>query len=112
AQDCSDGGLAGALAVSWVTGPVHGRGGALDIPGEMRPDALLFGESASRIVVSVLPEQVERLRAIAREHGVPCAVLGAVGGDHLALRGLRFNLHLSVEALHWAWSTGLSRLLG
>ena len=112
AHDCSDGGLAVALAESCVTCPEHRRGAALDIPGEMRPDALLFGESASRIVVSVPAEQVERLRVVAREHGVPCAVLGAVGGDHLALRGRRFNLHLSVEALHWAWSTGLSRLLG
>lgn len=112
AHDCSDGGLAVALAESCVTAPAARLGATLEIPGEMRPDALLFGESASRIVVSVLPEQVERLRAIAREHGVPCAVLGAVGGDHLALRGLRFNLHVSVEALHWAWSTGLSRLLG
>jgi phosphoribosylformylglycinamidine synthase len=112
AHDCSDGGLAVAVAESCITGPEQHRGAALDIPGEMRPDALLFGESASRIVVSVPPDQVERLRAIAREHKVPCAILGAVGGDHLALRGRRFNLHLSVEALHWAWSTGLSRLLG
>jgi len=112
AHDCADGGLAVALAESCVTGPEQRRGAVLDIPGEIRPDALLFGESASRIVVSVPAVQVERLRAIAREHGVPCAVLGAVGGDHLALRGRRFNLHLSVETLHWAWSTGLSRLLG
>jgi phosphoribosylformylglycinamidine synthase len=112
AHDCSDGGLAVALAESCVTAPAARLGATLEIPGEMRPDALLFGESASRIVVSVPPEQVERLRAIAREHRVPCAVLGAVGGDHLALRGRRFNFHLSVKALHWAWSTGLSRLLG
>jgi phosphoribosylformylglycinamidine synthase len=111
AHDCSDGGLGVALAESCVTGPERRRGATLDIPGEMRADALLFGESASRIVVSVPPQQVERLRAIARERGVPCAVLGAVGGDHLALRGRRFDFHLSVEAMHWAWSTGLSRFL-
>jgi len=111
-HDCSDGGLAVALAECCVTAPEHRRGATLEIPGEIRPDALLFGESASRIVLSVPPDQVERLRAFAREHGVPCAVLGAVGGDHLALRGRRFNLLLSVDAMYWAWSTGLSRLLG
>ncbi len=112
AHDCSEGGLAVALAECCVTAPEYRRGATLELLGEIRPDALLFGESASRIVVSIPPQQVERLRAIAREHGVPCAVLGAVGGDHLALRGRRFNLLLSVEALHWAWSTGLSRFLG
>jgi len=112
AHDCSDGGLAVALAESCITAPGARLGATLEIPGDMRPDALLFGESASRIVVSVPPDQVERLRVIAREHGVAWAVLGAVGGDHLVLRGQRFNLHLSVEALHWTWSTGLSRFLG
>ncbi|MGE5849799.1 MAG: phosphoribosylformylglycinamidine synthase subunit PurL [Candidatus Methylomirabilota bacterium] len=112
AHDCSDGGLAVALAECCVTAPEHRRGATLELPGEIRSDALLFGESASRIVVSIPPQQVERLRAIAREHAIPCAVLGAVRGDRLALRGRQFNLLLAVEALHWAWSTGLSRFLG
>jgi len=42
---------------------------------------------------------------------VPCVELGEVGGDHLTLRGQRISIHLSVEAIHWAWSTGLSRSL-
>ncbi len=111
AHDCADGGLAVALAECCMTGPGPRLGAALALPGEMRPDALLFGESASRIVVSVRPGQVERLRAIARRQGVPCMDLGVVGGDHLALQGQGFSLLLPVEALHWAWSTGLSRAL-
>jgi hypothetical protein len=37
--------------------------------------------------------------------------LGVVGGGYLTLDGQRFNLHLSIEAIHRAWSTGLSRWL-
>ena len=88
-----------------------GLGANLRLPGDMRPDALLFGESASRIVVSVRPEHAEKMRAIARRHGVSCAELGVAGGDHLTLRGEGFTLRLPVGAIHWAWSTGLSRSL-
>ena len=111
AHDCADGGLAVALAESCATTPKAWLGATLTLPGEMRPDALLFGESASRIVVSVQPDRAESVRAIARRHGVPCVELGVVGGDHLTLQGQGFSLRLSVEAIHWAWSTGLSRAL-
>jgi phosphoribosylformylglycinamidine synthase len=111
AHDCADGGLAVTLAECCMTGPGGRLGARLELPGAMRPDALLFGESASRIVVSVRPEHRERLRAIARRWGVPCAELGEVGGDHLTLWGRGFRLHLPIEAIHWAWNTGLSRSL-
>jgi len=111
AHDCADGGLAVTLAECCVTATGTRLGADLKLPGDLRPDALLFGESASRIVVSVRPEQAEPLRAMARRHEVPCSELGVVGGDHLTLRGRGFRLHLPVEAIHWAWSTGLSRSL-
>jgi phosphoribosylformylglycinamidine synthase len=111
AHDCADGGLAVALAECCLVPRAAGLGARLEAPGDMRPDALLFGESASRIVVSVRPEHAEKLRAIARRHGVSCAKLGVVGGDHLTLRGEGFTLRLPVEAIHRAWSTGLSRSL-
>jgi phosphoribosylformylglycinamidine synthase len=111
AHDCADGGLAVALAECCVTTSGPRLGADLTLSGDMRPDALLFGESASRIVVSVRPECAERVQEIARRHGVPCAELGLVGGDRLTLRGQRFALDLPLEAIHWAWSTGLSRSL-
>ena len=52
AHDCSDGGLAVALAESCITGNI-GFTASFAMPG--RWDAALFGESESRIVVS-LPE--------------------------------------------------------
>jgi phosphoribosylformylglycinamidine synthase len=111
AHDCADGGLAVTLAECCLAAPGARLGANLTLPGDMRPDALLFGESASRIVVSVRPEHAEELRAIARRHGASCAELGVAGGDHLTLRGEGFSLRVPVEAIHWAWSTGLSRSL-
>jgi phosphoribosylformylglycinamidine synthase len=111
AHDCADGGLAVALAECCMSTPEAWLGADVTLPGDMRPDALLFGESASRIVVSVRPEQTEPLRALTRHHGVSCTELGTVGGDRLTLRGRGFHFELPVEAIHWAWSTGLSRWL-
>ena len=111
AHDCADGGLAVTLAECCLAAPGGWLGANLTLLGDMRPDALLFGESASRIVVSVRPEHAEKLRAIARRHSASCAELGVAGGDHLTLRGEGFSLRVPVEAIHWAWSTGLSRSL-
>jgi phosphoribosylformylglycinamidine synthase subunit PurL len=51
----------------------------------MRADALLFGESQSRIVVSVRREDSPAIQQMAKESGVPCAELGTVGGDRLTI---------------------------
>ena len=69
AHDCSDGGLAVALAESAISGGVgvHVRG---DV-GE-RLDAALFGEAGARAVVSASRNVVAELSALAEDHGVPC----------------------------------------
>jgi phosphoribosylformylglycinamidine synthase len=110
AHDCADGGLAVALAECCVTGPGL-LGARLTIGGDLRPDTQLFGESASRIILSVRPADAPRVERIAREHGVPCRRLGEVGGDALALGGRGFSFSLPVFTIHEMWSTGLSRLL-
>ncbi|UCC67641.1 MAG: phosphoribosylformylglycinamidine synthase subunit PurL, partial [Armatimonadota bacterium] len=84
AHDCSDGGLAVALAESCIGGQV-GAKIALPKNGGVRLDAQLFGESASRIVISAAPDDVEHIREIAASEGAPVQVLGEVGGDELAI---------------------------
>ncbi len=55
AHDCSEGGLAVALAEACLSG---GRGATLSLaPGSLRWDQALFGEGSSRILVSVDPAQ-------------------------------------------------------
>jgi len=111
AHDCADGGLAVALAECCVTGPGTPLGARLEIPGDFRADARLFGESASRIILSVCPADVEQVERLARTRNVPCRRLGDVGGDLLALRGQGFSIALPIGTIHHAWSTGLSRLM-
>jgi phosphoribosylformylglycinamidine synthase len=78
AHDCSDGGLAVALAESAFAG---GLGlalelGALAAHEGLSPAALLFSESPSRLVVTVAPAQQAAFEAVLA--GVPCHRLGTV----------------------------------
>jgi len=85
AHDCSEGGLAVALAESCIRGNI---GAHLRLPAEqaaLRPDAALFGESQSRILLSVRPQDVEAAGRLADSQGVPWAVIGEVGGDGLRI---------------------------
>jgi phosphoribosylformylglycinamidine synthase subunit PurL len=85
AQDCSEGGLAVALAESAILGDT---GFAVTVPGDLPPHVALFSESASRAVVSVAPEKVDAFEALAREHRVPFARLGETGGPRMVFDDL------------------------
>jgi phosphoribosylformylglycinamidine synthase len=95
-----------------MTGPGAALGARLTISGDLRPDTLLFGESASRIVLSVRTSDVAGVEQIARTRGVPCRRLGEVGGEALVLGGMGFSFSLPVRTIRETWATGLSRLLG
>ena len=82
AHDCSDGGLAVALAESCILGGVGFRG----ILDATRWDAALFGEKQSRIVVSLDSADLPKLADLARSRDVPLLSLGRAGGDRLVLR--------------------------
>jgi len=72
----------------------------------MRADALLFGESQSRIVVSVQERDLARLRQMAAEEGAPMQVLGEVGGSRLSIQSL---VQLPVEEMRSLWAHSLER---
>ena len=111
AHDCSDGGLAVALAECCMMaapppggGPTGWLGAAVRVPFPIRKDLVLFGESASRIVVSLPPSALARLEALAGEEGAPVVRLGAVGGERLDVQGA---LSVEVAALGQAWREAL-----
>jgi phosphoribosylformylglycinamidine synthase len=88
AHDCAEGGLAVTLAeCSFDTGlglevdvkPVETRVAGL---AEM---ATLFGESASRVVISMDSARVAELEGMAAQAGVPFAVIGHVGGTRIRI---------------------------
>jgi phosphoribosylformylglycinamidine synthase len=111
AHDAAEGGLAVALAECCVTGPSR-LGARITLPEGPHLTELLFGEAPSRILVTTPPGDVDRLRQIVREWGVPLEVLGRVGGDRLEVRvGAAAPVSLAVDALADAFENGLARAL-
>jgi phosphoribosylformylglycinamidine synthase len=111
AHDCSDGGLAVALAECCVSGPHAARGAVVKLGlGSLRRDALLFGESQSRIILSTSPDAVESLLTRAAAAGVPAASIGQVGGNRLIIdvergrlsEGCRVDLPIEQVSDCWA----------
>jgi phosphoribosylformylglycinamidine synthase len=110
AHDLAEGGLAVALAESCMSGSDGTQWGAeIEMEGSIRPDAWMFGESQSRILVSLRRKHLGRLRDLAREAEVPMTVLGEVRGRRLRIGSL---IDVSVADLHTAWSTALERRMG
>jgi len=86
AHDCSEGGLAVALAESCFNPErLFGADIALNA-GDTPAAAVLFNECQSRILISVTPENLDKAIAMLRECDVPFQQLGKVGGDELQIR--------------------------
>ena len=77
AHDCSMGGLTVALALCAIKGEI---GIECEVSGKGRWDAALFGEVQSRIVVSAMPGDVERVKELAEEARVSGDRAGRGGG--------------------------------
>lgn len=107
AHDCSEGGLTVALAECCVTGP-RSVGAAVDLKDEIRPDCLLFGESQSRIVVTVSKKNLNPLKKIAEERSVKLSLLGEVGGTRLKVNGW---IDLSVDELKSIYDRSLGKMM-
>ena len=106
AHDCSEGGLAVALAECCIPVGV-GFQGQVRLP--RRWDAALFGERQSRIVVSLAQDKWSALAQLATEIEVPLLRLGVTGGTRFRL-GARLDLPLDEIAA--AWNGGLEAALG
>ena len=75
AHDLSDGGLAQALVESCLRHGIGARVELDDVAGD-DPFVALFSESAARVLVTVAPDDEERLFELAADHGVPVTSLG------------------------------------
>jgi len=106
AHDVSEGGLAVALAEACISGPEEPLGAEIEMEAAIRPDAWLFGESQSRIVLSVRRKHANRLRDLARAADVPLSVLGEIRGRRLRIGSL---IDVNVSELRDAWAGALQR---
>jgi phosphoribosylformylglycinamidine synthase II len=118
AHDCSDGGLAVALAESCFSKQIAREtykflGATVDLSAVTgtRLDALLFGETQNRVVISVASIDAGRVVKQAQIMGVPAAVIGTVGGDALKVKTATGEFSAPVSELHDAWWNSIARAM-
>ncbi len=104
AHDCSEGGLAVTLAESCMAG---GIGAMVELPEASH--GYLFGESASRAVVSCPEESLDLLLVAATRFALPALVIGRTGGESLNVAGA---LTLKVKQMREVYESALPRALG
>ena len=80
AHDCSEGGLAVAIAESCIKGEIGCKG---EFETRGRWDVQLFGEQQSRIVISVKKDNIDEVMQLCIDYQVEVLNLGSVGGERL-----------------------------
>ncbi|HEV2695387.1 MAG TPA: phosphoribosylformylglycinamidine synthase subunit PurL [Verrucomicrobiae bacterium] len=118
AHDCSEGGLAVALAESCISQLIARDtprllGATIDLSSlpATRLDALLFGESQSRIVISCKAVDAIKVVERAKLMGVPAARIGLVGGEKLTVKTASNEFATPLAELHDAWWNAIARAM-
>ena len=138
AHDCSEGGLAVTLAESCISQLVAREtprfiGAQIDLSAvaatresagnqdqsaalsraaaTSRLDALLFGETQSRIVITCQPLDAVKVVERAKLMGVPAVRLGTVGGDQLVIKTAADEFNWSLRELHDFWWNSIARAM-
>jgi phosphoribosylformylglycinamidine synthase subunit PurL len=112
-HDLSEGVLLVAV-VECCVAPRRDAGASLDLDhAGMEEDAMLFGEDATRAVVTCSPGFELAIRDAAAALGIRAKVVGKVGGDRLrvAFDG-KPCLDLAVSEVRAAWEGGLNKVIG
>jgi phosphoribosylformylglycinamidine synthase len=110
AHDCSDGGVAVALAEAALPA---GVGCKVHIPDQaLPPEFLLFGEDASRVVLSCDPIHMPSIQQVAVEYGLLADVLGETGSDRIEITmDGQSMISASIAELRDAYEGALERAL-
>jgi phosphoribosylformylglycinamidine synthase len=138
AHDCSEGGLTVCLAESCISQLVAREtprlmGATVDLSGvgqasslsqadskngdgqdacpTSRLDALLFGETQSRVIITCAPLDAVKVIERAKLMGVPAAQIGRVGGDTLSVKTATGEFSVPVTELHDAWWHSIARAM-
>src|SRR5438067_3648226 len=111
AHDCSEGGLAVALAESCFNPErLFGADIALNA-GDTPAAAVLFNECQSRITISVTPLNLDKAIAMLRERAVPSQQQGKVGVDELQIRIDEETCRLRVAEIYDEWWNAIRRVV-
>jgi len=105
AHDCSEGGVAVALAECAIAG---GLGATVTLDDDLAPVSSLFSETQGRIVVTCAEADAEALTDLFVARSVAFSVIGEVGGDRLDIEDM---VDVSLQELEAAWKPTLERLV-
>ncbi|MFI5117271.1 MAG: phosphoribosylformylglycinamidine synthase subunit PurL [Terriglobales bacterium] len=110
AKDCSEGGLAVTLAECSFA---HGIGAEVNLSSDgLVPEYVLFGEDASRVLISCDPQNLEGIKQIAVQCGLSVEPIGNTGPDQLEIQvDGKTAVKASVSELKDAWAGALERAL-
>ena len=110
AHDLAEGGLLVAVSEMLFEKPNLGIDLSVDSLGSSnRLDALLFGESQGRVLISVSDDKLDQLLVLAGEKSLPAIVLGSInerGRLKFSLSGNEI-LDSDVAQLHKIWSDAI-----
>jgi phosphoribosylformylglycinamidine synthase len=113
AHDCSDGGLAVALAeccFSSLNRPALGAN--ISLAGALSVAATLFSETPSRIIITFAGSARAEIEQIAQRENCPLTMIGEVGGDTLQIEvGDETVVSTPVAELESAWRISLPKKL-
>jgi phosphoribosylformylglycinamidine synthase len=138
AHDCSEGGLAVTLAECCMSQLVARStprliGASVDLGvaqtsglcgkgeeqeqhrpepcGTLRLDALLFGETQNRVVITCASLDTTKVVERAKLMGVPAQRIGTVGGDTLTVKTDQAEFSTPVSELHDGWWNSITRTM-
>ena len=112
AHDLAEGGLLVAVSEMLFEKPNLGIDLSVDSLGSSnRLDALLFGESQGRVLISVSDDKLDQLIVLAEEKSLPTLVLGSINESGRLKFSLSGNeiLDSGVAQLHKIWSDAIPR---
>jgi phosphoribosylformylglycinamidine synthase len=125
AHDCSEGGLAVALAESCISQQIAREtprliGAEVDLTAlagspegapALRLDALLFGEAQGRLIISVAAVNAGKVLAQAKILDVTATRIGTVGGGTLQIKTPGATLSCDLHELHDLWWNSIARAM-
>jgi phosphoribosylformylglycinamidine synthase subunit PurL len=117
AHDCSEGGLAVALAECCFSPDrlfgaeinLENHGCAGETPASTDAATLLFNEAQSRVIISCEPKNTERVLSELKSKNIPHAQIGSVITDSLRVTVNDENLSWRVAELHDLWWNSIRR---
>ena len=121
AHDCSEGGIAVALAEMCFAKGLGARISLVDALAGLptrRADALLFGEDAGRIVIAYPKANEAEVSGLCSRHGAKLTRLGTVGGTRLIIEGAGQGaggaplIDALLPMLKAPWTSAIPRIVG